>query len=134
MCRLTNEHLNSSFVFNSMNPLHKNQLLTVFQKISGDPDIPDRVSIHGIKEVGYLFGQNFTMDEWLIISKETIEKGEDGTGEAPFISYDRFIDYIEKLTEETKIDPYNMIKELLTSAEDGNLVSLDGDVNLRSLK
>lgn len=130
LCRLTNKDLNSSFVDNSINPLHRKQLETVFQRVSENPDFPDRVSIQGVKEVGYLFGQEFKMDEWLIIAKESLE--EDIGGE--YVALEKFVDYVEKIYEEVKIDPYNLIKDLLVNANQGDLVSLDGDVNLHKFK
>lgn len=130
LIRLTNKDLNSSFVNNSITPLHKNQLLAAFSKISDNPDFPDRVSINGIKEVGMLFGQNFKMDEWLIIVKESMENDIEGE----FISLQRFIDYIQKVNEEIKIDPYNLIRDLLINADGGNLVSLDGDISLEKFR
>ena len=127
--------------------------MTAFAKIAHNLDIGDfdndSISIHGIKDLGKLFGQDFTMDEWLIITKECLEEGS-----TDLISYEKFTDYIEKMNEEIKIDPYNLIKELLTEKgedqrkfefyrggvnffledEDNGLVSLDGDVSLRKLR
>lgn len=53
------------------------------------------------------------MDEWLIITKECLEDGS-----TELISYEKFTDYVEKLNEEVKIDPYNLVKELLTEKQE----------------
>lgn len=130
LCRLTNKDLNSSFVKNSLNSMHRIQLETLFKKLAEDPDHPDRISIKGIKELGKLLGQDLTLDEWTIIAKETVE--QDIGGE--YVSLEKMIDYIEKAYEEVKIDPYNLIRDLILNADGGGLVDLDGDVNLKKFK
>ncbi len=76
------------------------------------------------------------MDEWVIITKECLEEGSSEN-----ISYEKFAGYIEKINEEIKMDPYNLIKELFCSEKvdsdnkkSGGLVSLDGEVSLQRIK
>ena len=49
------------------------------------------------------------MDEIMLAVQETLEE----TVEGEKIDFDKYSEFIEKMSEETKIDPYNQIKEFL---------------------
>lgn len=56
------------------------------------------------------------------------------TVEGDMIPLDTLIEYTEKIAEESKIDPCNVIKELLISSEIKGLVTHQGDIDLSKLR
>lgn len=109
----------AEFVKNSIHPLHKTQMTKLFEKIShGDlpPSVSmpkDRITMTGLRDLGYLLGQRFTDDEWAILAHECLEEDNGGS---EMIIIDKMITTVEKMVSETKTDPYNLIKAVLTDA------------------
>lgn len=109
----------TEFVKNSIHPLHKSQITKLFEKIShGDlpPSVTmpkDRITLTGLRDLGYLLGQRFTEDEWTILAHECLEE-DDGGSEMVII--DKLMSTVEKMVSETKTDPYNLILAVLNEA------------------
>jgi hypothetical protein len=109
----------AEFIKNSMHPLHKAQMNKLFEKIShGDlpPSVSmpkDRITMTGLRDLGYLLGQRFTEDEWAILAHQCLEEDDGGS---EMIIIDKMISTVEKMVSETKTDPYNLIKEVLQEA------------------
>lgn len=116
--RQTGQATDAEFVRNSINPLHRQQIRTIFTKIAGasNPqgfsEAEDKITITGLRDLGTLVGQNLTEEEWTIIAQESLEDNEVGD----MILIEKVIACVEKMADDTKIDPYNLIKDLLTAA------------------
>ena len=106
------------FVKNSIHPIHRQQIVTLFAKIAhgstgGKSSLPtDRLSIMGVRDLGYMLGQHLTEEEWTIVAQEGLED----TDTSQMIIIDKIVSVIEKMADDTRIDPYNLIKSLLEDA------------------
>lgn len=109
--RKESQLLNSSFVENSLADLHKEQIFQAYNKILGDPDMTTGLDLKGLKDLSYLFGQEFETDEWLICYKETKRNLKE------LVYIDKLVSYLEKIGEETKLDPFNVIREVIIKNE-----------------
>ena len=133
MNRPTDDQLNSSFVVDSMRPIHKQQLQTLFDKLGEtketDQDILRRIPISSVRDLGYMLGQSLQIDEWVNITKETVESIDET--EEDYIDFTKFVSYVEKINEETKIDPFVIIQQTIKNYK---LCNNDGIMHFKDLK
>lgn len=105
------------FIKNSIHPLHMAQIQTLFAKIAsgsgGNTTLGrDRITILGLRDLGYMLGQKLTDEEWTIVAQEGLEDNDRGE----MIILDKVVSCIEKMQDDTKNDPYNLLKKLLEDA------------------
>lgn len=116
--RQTGLNTDLEYVKNSMHPLHKSQLTTLFQKISqsdnpSNAQLPsDRFKLMGIRDLGHLLGQPVSEDSWAIFAQECVGHGE----QDEMVLSDRLVNCLEKMYDDTKIDPYHIAKEVIVDA------------------
>ena len=113
--RQTGSATDPDFVKNSIHPLHKQQIQTVFSKISAAAGMMgrDRISVAGVRDVGYMLGQALSEEEWMVVAQEGLEEDETG-GEG--VVLEKVLACIEKMADDTKLDPYVLIRKLLVDA------------------
>ena len=123
--RSTSEYLNSSFVNDSLNGIYLEQIRQVYGKILGEDGVNSGISIRSLKDLSHLFGQDFEKDEWLICFKESMDSDNH------IVKADRLAAFSEKISEETKIDPYNVLKKII---ENEITIGLNNKISLKFLK
>ena len=125
--RDTSQNLNSSFVKNSIQPTHKSQVESLFAKIAGVDQARDKLSILGARDLGYLLGQEFDAEELTIFVNECLEEGDKGD----MILLENVLSFLEKRAEQTKMDPYNLIRDqLMQLSESEMIINEGGNVDL----
>ena len=130
LAHVTGKSTDVEFVRNSLHPLHKVQVLALCSQLarkSGESVRRDRLEIMGIKDLAYLLGQNLTEEEWMIVAQECLAEEEE------VVTLDKLLSCIEKMADDTKKDPYNIMLEVISDSNyRDELVNQSQNIDLKA--